>query len=91
MGARMVAILLLALLAAFQAQLWFGRGSIPDVAQMQRKLVAQQAANAQARLVDERLASEVSDLKQGLDMVEEQARMELGMVKPSEIFVQVKK
>ena len=91
MGARMVAILLLALLAAFQAQLWFGRGSIPDVAQMQRKLVAQQAANAQARLVDERLASEVSDLKQGLDMVEEQARMELGMVKPNEIFVQVKK
>ena len=91
MGSRMVAVILLALLAAFQAQLWFGRGSIPDVAQMQRKLVAQQAANAQARLVDERLASEVSDLKQGLDMVEGQARMELGMVKPNEIFVQVNK
>ncbi|MGH8820660.1 MAG: septum formation initiator family protein [Rhodoferax sp.] len=87
----MVAVILLALLAAFQAQLWFGHGSIPDVAQMQRKLVAQQAANAQARLVDERLASEVSDLKQGLDMVEEKARMELGMVKPNEIFVQVNK
>jgi cell division protein FtsB len=31
----------------------------------------------------------VSDLKEGLEMVEEKARMELGMVKPNEIFVQV--
>jgi cell division protein FtsB len=90
-GARTVAIILLALLAAFQAQLWFGRGSIPDVNQMQRELAAQKAANAQARQTNERLTSEVSDLKQGLDMVEEKARMELGMVKPNEIFVHVNK
>jgi cell division protein FtsB len=28
-------------------------------------------------------------LQEGLDMVEEMARVELGMVKPNEIFVQV--
>ena len=33
--------------------------------------------------------AEVSDLKEGLEMVEEKARFELGMVKPDEIFVQV--
>jgi cell division protein FtsB len=31
----------------------------------------------------------VSDLKEGLEMVEEKARFELGMVKPDEIFVQL--
>ncbi|MEO6973455.1 MAG: septum formation initiator family protein [Rhodoferax sp.] len=91
MGARLVPLILVALLAVFHAQLWFGRGSIPDVMQMREKLAAQKFANAQAQVANERLASEVADLKQGLDMVEEKARMELGMVKPNEIFVQVAK
>jgi cell division protein FtsB len=68
---------------------WLGRGSVGDVAQMQRKLQAQQAANLQAQQANERLASEVRDLKEGLEMVEEKARSELGMVKPDEIFVNV--
>ena len=91
MGVRLIPFILVALLAVFQAQLWFGRGSIPDVMQMREKLAAQKYANAQAQVANERLASEVADLKQGLDMVEEKARMELGMVKPNEIFVQVTK
>jgi len=33
----------------------------------------------------------VRDLKEGLEIVEEKARTELGMVKPNEIFVQVNK
>jgi cell division protein FtsB len=35
------------------------------------------------------LAAEVGDLKEGLEMVEEKARFELGMIKPDEIYVQV--
>jgi cell division protein FtsB len=31
----------------------------------------------------------VRDLKEGLDMVEEKARFELGMVKANEIYVQI--
>ena len=38
-----------------------------------------------------KLASEVRDLKEGLEMVEEKARSELGMVKPNEILVQIAK
>jgi cell division protein FtsB len=90
-GNRIVPAILIALLLVVHAQLWFGRGSVGDVAQMQRKLDAQKAANAQAQQANERLASEVRDLKEGLEMVEERARMELGMVKPNEILVQIAK
>ena len=88
MGSRLVPVVLLALLAALHAQLWLGRGSVPRVNAMQYQSDAQKAANDRARQANERLASEVHDLKEGLDMVEEKARSELGMVKPNEVYVQ---
>ncbi len=91
MGSRLVPAFLIALLVILHAQLWFGRGSVPSVAKMVSQLDAQRQVNAQARLANERLAAEVRDLKEGLDMIEEKARMELGMVKPNEIFVLVGK
>lgn len=91
MANRLVPALLIALLAVVHAQLWFGRGSIGDVATLQRKVQEQRERNVQAQQVNARLASEVRDLKEGLDMVEEKARGELGMVKPNEIFVQFAK
>lgn len=88
MVSRVVPVILLALLAGLHAQLWLGRGSIPRVNEMQRQIELQKAANDQARQANERLTSEVQDLKEGLDMVEEKARSELGMVKPNEVYVQ---
>ncbi|CAN7665765.1 septum formation initiator family protein [Acidovorax sp. LjRoot66] len=85
---RLVPVVLLALLAAVHAQLWLGRGSLPRVNEMQRQIDVQKAANVQAQQANERLTSEVHDLKEGLDMVEEKARSELGMVRPNEIYVQ---
>ena len=85
---RLVPVILLALLGTVHAQLWLGRGSLPRVNAMQRQIDVQKAANAQAQQANERLASEVHDLKEGLDMVEEMARSELGMVRPNEIYVQ---
>ncbi|MFN7856283.1 MAG: septum formation initiator family protein [Acidovorax sp.] len=88
MASRVVPVVLLALLAALQGQLWLGRGSAPRVNEMQRQIDGQKAANDRARQVNARLSSEVQDLKEGLDMVEEKARSELGMVKPNEMYVQ---
>jgi len=89
MTSRIVPAVLIVLLVVIHAQLWVGRGSLPSVAALQRKLDDQQAANARAKLRNDQLASEVEDLQAGLGTVEEKARMELGMVKPNEIFVQV--
>ena len=91
MGNRIVPAILIALLLIFHAQLWTGRGSIPSVRDLQQRLTDQEAKNAKAHAGNDQLAAEVRDLKEGLEMVEEKARSELGMVKPNEIFVQVNK
>jgi cell division protein FtsB len=90
-GNRFVPLLLVALLLLIHAQLWFGRGSVANVSALEQQLAEQKAANLRAQQENERLASEVRDLKEGLEMVEEKARMELGMVKPNEIYVQIAK
>ncbi len=91
MNSKTVAALLIGLLAVVQAQLWLGRGSVGDVAAMQHKLDEQKARNAVAQQANEQLAAEVRDLQEGLEMVEEKARSELGMVKRDEIYIQVVK
>ena len=91
MGNRLVPVVLIALLAIVQAQLWFGRGSMSNVAELERELQQQKASNEETRRTNEQLSAEVNDLKEGLNMVEERARNELGMVKPNEIFVQIAK
>jgi len=88
---RPVPLLLLSLLLILQLQLWFGRGSIPDVWRLRQQHNHQQQLNAQAEQSNERLRAELRDLRDGLEMVEERARIEIGMVKPNEIFVQISK
>ncbi len=91
MSNRLVAALLVALLLVLHAQLWFGRGSVREVTKMEQKLAQQKVQNTQAQQTNERLGAEVRDLQEGLEMVEEKARSELGMVKPNEIYVQISK
>jgi len=89
MGKRLVPAALIALLVIVHAQLWFGRGSVGAVAHLTQQLELQSRQNQQAQLANDRLAAEARDLAEGLEMVEEKARLELGMVKPNEIYVQV--
>ena len=91
MGNRLVLAALATLLVILHAQLWFGRGSLPAVTRMTQALEAQQLSNQNARQANEQLEAEVRDLKEGLEIVEEKARQELGMVKPNEIYVQINK
>ena len=86
---RYVTAVLVALLALVHAELWFGRGGVSRMIDLQNKLDVQIERNAAVRHRNEQLAAEVGDLKEGLEMVEEKARFELGMIKPDEIFIQL--
>ncbi len=80
---------LLVLLGLVHTELWFGKAGVPRVMELNSRLSEQLASNAAGRLRNEQLLAEVRDLKDGLEMVEEKARFELGMVKPDEILVQI--
>ncbi|MES2227260.1 MAG: septum formation initiator family protein [Pseudomonadota bacterium] len=86
---RYISLALIALIALVHAELWFGKGGVPRMLELRSRLAEQQAANQADRARNAQLVAEVSDLKEGLEMVEEKARFDLGMVKPDEILVQL--
>jgi cell division protein FtsB len=86
---RIVTVVLLGLLALVQVGLWLGPGGLPQTMRLQAQLDASLERNAEQKARNERLQAEVDDLRQGLEMVEDRARSELGMVKPNEILVQL--
>ncbi|MEI6548898.1 MAG: septation ring formation regulator EzrA [Betaproteobacteria bacterium] len=91
MDNRLLPTILIALLLILQGQIWLGKGSVPTVIELEHKIQEQNELNAKAKRINGQLNSEVSDLKEGLNTVEERARNELGMVKANEIFVQIEK
>ncbi len=82
-------LVLLAALGVVQAELWFGEGGMPQERRLAAQLDEQHQRNEAQQRVNARLAAEVDDLRNGLEMVEDRARSELGMVRPNEIYVQI--
>ena len=91
MDNRLLPAVLIALLLILQGQIWLGKGSVPTVIELEHKIQEQNELNAKAKRINGQLNSEVNDLKEGLNTVEERARHELGMVKANEICVQIEK
>ena len=86
---RWVTIALAALCLVVQADLWLGKHSLPEVWGLERTLQEQERRNEAAAARNARVQAEVLDLREGLEMVEDQARRELGMIRPDEILVQI--
>ena len=84
---RLVTLALLILLGLVHAELWFGKGGLPRVVTLSSQVAEQKQKNEAARQRNDQLAAEVNDLREGLEMVEETARAELGMIRPDEILV----
>jgi cell division protein FtsB len=89
MAARLVALLLIALIASLQYGLWLGKGSWLRVWEIDRKISEQQRINERLATRNGALDAEVRDLKEGLGAIEERARNELGMIRSDEVFFQV--
>ena len=80
---------LFALILVIQYPLWMGKGSWLKVWEFSRQVDQQKARNMQLATRNAGLDAEVRDLKQGIDAVEERARVELGMIKADEVFYQI--
>lgn len=89
MNKRAITVVLLLMLIGIQWPLWFGKGGWLRVRELERDLSGQNALNEDLRLRNQKLRSEVSSLRDGLDAIEERARYELGMIGNDEIYVQI--
>ena len=86
---RILVAILFFLLILLQYDLWVGEGSLATIHMLNQSIEKQKQENLQLRERNAALAAEVSDLKQGLEAIEERARSELGMVKKGETYIQV--
>ena len=88
---KVLAGALATMLVALQYPLWVGKGSWMRVWELDRQLAAQREVNARLKARNDALDADVRDLKQGLDAIEERARLDLGMIRNDEIFYQIVK
>jgi cell division protein FtsB len=86
---RLVIYSMLLLLIAIQYPLWLGKGGWLKVYEMEKQLELQQAKNSLLSLRNAKLSSDVKDLKDGTRAIEERARVEHGMIKEGEFFIQI--
>ena len=86
---KLLAAVLLALLASLQYPLWMGKGSWQTVRELDRRVEEQRLHNAHLRARNAALDAEVRDLKQGTEAIEERARAELGMIRQDEVFFRI--
>ena len=86
---RLINVILLLVVVLLQSKLWFGDGGLRDKWQIDAAVVEQQAENAVLLTRNKALASEVRDLKEGTEALEERARNELGLLEPDQEFFQV--
>lgn len=83
-----IGILVLALVL-LQWRLWVGDGGVQELTQLEQELAAQQAENEALQQRNQMLESEILDLKNGVEAVEERARSDLGMIREGETFYMV--
>jgi len=86
---RLLITILILMLIILQYRLWVGEGSLAEVHILRQEIDEQKQVLLQLEQRNGALQAEVSDLKRGLEAIEERARSELGMIKQGEIFYQI--
>lgn len=84
----LIAILII-MLVALQYRLWIGEGSAAHNAALQKQIDQQRAENQRLLERNKALVVEIKALKSGLDVVEERAREDMGMIKKDETFFMI--
>lgn len=86
---RLLTVILVLMVAGLQWRVWFSEASVGEVNAKQERLAALQAEQTRLERRNETLVAEVDSLREGVDAVEAQARLTLGLVREGEHFYQV--
>lgn len=80
---------LLLALGLLQYKLWFSPDGLPQYWHLKEQIAQISTENAALQARNTHILSEVENLKQGNDAIEERARNDLGLVKGDEVFYQI--
>lgn len=86
---RFIFVFLLGLLMFFNYELWLGENGVNRISILQQKTQEQQERNTASLARNNAMLAEVQDLREGTQAIEESARLEQGMIKSGEVFVQI--
>ena len=87
----MMILLLLLMLGALQWQWWGGQGSLLNNRTLKQTLIVEREKTDLLKKEQLRLTEEIMDMKEGVALLEELARDDLGLIKQGEVFVQIQK
>lgn len=73
-------------IVCLQVRLWVGEGSFAQVWQLNQRIDAQEAANSELLVRNNRLLAEVRNLRQAEGALEERARTNMGLIRKDETF-----
>lgn len=88
-GQFMLFLIAVAVLLGLQYQYWLGESGRAGLDELHAEIELQQQLNDRKADENKVLRADVNDLKNGLEAVEEHARLDLGLIKPGETFVQL--
>ncbi|CAD6509799.1 cell division protein FtsB [Candidatus Profftia tarda] len=74
------------LLCWLQYSLWVGKNGINDYMYIKKEILTQKDNNIKLRSRNAQLFTEINDLNESQEAIEERARQALGMIKRGEIF-----
>jgi len=89
LSGRVIVLLGILVIGYLQYKLWMGEGGFRERQHLVNMVQQQDQQNTQLAERNRVLAAEVDDLKNGMEAVEEHARLDLGLIKPQETFVQL--
>ena len=74
---------------ALQHRLWLGESNVNDAELLRQQVAMQKLQNSLMAKKNQRLRTEVMDLKGGHQVIEAHARTRLGMISQGEVFYQI--
>ena len=88
-SSKVIFVIALLIIAILQFRFWFGEGGYFPHQALLQQIQQQSEVNDELKERNRILAAEVYDLKSGVEAIEEHARLDLGLIKPHETFVQM--
>ena len=88
-SSKVILIVAVLITIVLQYHFWLGEGGYFPHQALLQQVKQQSEVNDELKERNRILAAEVYDLKNGAEAIEEHARLDLGLIKPNETFVQM--